>query len=51
MEPRYEDYKIKYRYRNRFAYLGNGEVKANMLKGIDGLSSYVRKSDHPWTIE
>lgn len=51
MEPRYEDYRIKYRYGNRFSYLGNGEVKANMTGDVDGLSTYVRSSDHGWNIE
>jgi hypothetical protein len=51
MEPRYEDYQLKYRYGNRFAFLGNGEVKANMVGDVAGLSTYVRTSDHEWDIE
>ncbi|RDW71648.1 putative 4-hydroxyacetophenone monooxygenase protein [Coleophoma crateriformis] len=50
-QPRYEDYKIKYRYGNRFAFLGNGEVKANTTADVEGLSTYVRRSDHDWDIE
>jgi cation diffusion facilitator CzcD-associated flavoprotein CzcO len=50
-EPRYEDYIIKYRYGNRFSFLGNGEVKANLTGDVDGLSSYVRSFDHDWNIE
>ncbi|KAH6672045.1 putative sterigmatocystin biosynthesis monooxygenase stcW [Halenospora varia] len=51
-DPRFEDYNIRYRYKNRFAFLGNGEVKANTQKGnVQGLSPYVRNSDHEWSIE
>lgn len=46
-----EDYDIKYRYGNRFAFLGNGNVKATVTKDVLGLSSYLRNSDHPWSIE
>ncbi|KAF6837955.1 4-hydroxyacetophenone monooxygenase [Colletotrichum musicola] len=50
-EPRYEDYDIRYRYGNRFAFLGNGEVLANTTKDVKGLSPYVRDADHEWTVE
>lgn len=50
-EPRFEDYNIRYRYSNRFAFLGNGEVKANTTKDVGGLSTYVRDADHEWTVE
>lgn len=50
-EPRAEDYDFKYRYGNRFAFLGNGTVKAMVTKDIDGLSTYVRSSDTAWDIE
>jgi hypothetical protein len=50
-EPRYEDYKIRYRYGNRFAFLGNGEVKANTTGDVEGLSTYMHNSDHDWDIE
>jgi hypothetical protein len=50
-KPRYEDYKIRYRHGNRFAYLGNGEVKANLTGDVEGLATYVRNSDHDWDIE
>jgi hypothetical protein len=46
-----EDYDVKYRYKNRFAYLGNGLVKASASKDIPGLSPYVRNSDIEWDIE
>jgi len=50
-EPRYEDYAIRYWYPNRFAFLGNGEIKANVTKDVLGLSTYVRSSDHEWSVE
>ncbi|KAI0170094.1 hypothetical protein BJ166DRAFT_608187 [Pestalotiopsis sp. NC0098] len=50
-EPRFEDYNIRYRYGNRFAYLGNGEIKANVTKDVKGLSTYIRNSDHEWSVE
>ncbi|KAI0121200.1 4-hydroxyacetophenone monooxygenase [Xylariales sp. AK1849] len=50
-EPRFEDYHIRYRYGNRFAFLGSGEIKANVMKDVKGLSTYVRDSDHEWTVE
>ncbi|MCJ1298203.1 hypothetical protein MMC08_000992 [Hypocenomyce scalaris] len=50
-EPRYEDYEIEYRYKNRFAYIGNGDVKAHTTKDVNGLAPYVRNSDHEWSID
>ncbi|EPE06691.1 4-hydroxyacetophenone monooxygenase [Ophiostoma piceae UAMH 11346] len=50
-QPRYEDYNIRYRHGNRFAYLGNGEVKANVTKDINGLATYVRNTDEDWDVE
>lgn len=50
-DPRFEDYDIRWRYRNRFAYLGEGEVKANKTKDVAGLSPYVRDHDHEWGVE
>lgn len=50
-EPRLEDYNIRYRYGNRFAFLGNGEVKANTTGDVKGLSTYVRDHDHDWDVE
>lgn len=50
-DPRMEDYEIKYRYSNRFAFLGNGTVKAMVTKDVEGLSPYVRSSDHEWAVE
>lgn len=49
-DPRFEDYDIKYRYKNRFAFLGNGSVKAMSTQDALGLATYVRNSDHDWSI-
>ena len=49
-DPRPEDYNIKYRYKNRYAFLGNGEVKATKDRDIPGLATYVRSSDHEWSV-
>ncbi|KAE9986270.1 hypothetical protein EG328_006273 [Venturia inaequalis] len=50
-DPRFEDYNIRYRYKNRFAYLGNGDVKATASRDILGLSPYIRNSDHDWQVD
>ncbi|KAG9244397.1 hypothetical protein BJ878DRAFT_534602 [Calycina marina] len=50
-EPRLEDYNIRYKYKNRFAFLGNGEVKAHVTNDYAGLAPYIRNSDHDWVIE
>ncbi|KAL4919155.1 hypothetical protein BDW62DRAFT_209891 [Aspergillus aurantiobrunneus] len=49
-DPRFEDYEIKYRYSNRFAFLGNGPVKAGVMQDALGLATYVRSSDHEWEV-
>ncbi|KAF2032805.1 FAD/NAD(P)-binding domain-containing protein [Setomelanomma holmii] len=49
--PRWEDYDYTYRYKNRFAYLGNGDVKATASKDVMGLSPYIRNSDHEWDVD
>lgn len=49
-EPRVEDYDIKYRYRNRFAFLGNGSVKASATRDALGMATYIRNSDHDWDV-
>jgi hypothetical protein len=49
--PRFEDYNIRYRYKNRFAYLGNGDVKATASRDVLGLSPYIRNSDHEWDVD
>lgn len=50
-DPRMEDYDFKYRYGNRFAFLGNGQVKATATGDVLGLSPYIRNSDHPWCVD
>ncbi|KAK6369923.1 hypothetical protein LTS17_009373 [Exophiala oligosperma] len=50
-DPRFEDYEIKYTYQNRFAYLGNGDVRATKSKDVLGLSTYVRSHDHEWSVD
>ena len=49
-DPRFEDYNIRYRYGNRFAFLGNGEVHAHVKKSVQGLAPYIRNSDHEWSV-
>jgi hypothetical protein len=49
--PRWEDYDYTYRYKNRFAFLGSGDVKATTSKDVLGLSPYIRNSDHEWDVE
>ena len=53
--PRFEDYDIKYKTSNRWAFLGNGKIKAHTLlpdgsPNIDGLSPYIRNSDSLWNV-
>jgi hypothetical protein len=50
-DPRFEDYDITYRYKNRFSYLGNGDVKATASRDVAGLSPYIRNSDHDWQVD
>ncbi|KAK6432568.1 hypothetical protein LTR95_011266 [Oleoguttula sp. CCFEE 5521] len=50
-EPRMEDYNIRYRYKNRFAFLGNGDVKATASRDVAGLSTYMRSSDTDWSVD
>lgn len=50
-EPRYEDYDIRYRYKNRFAFLGNGDVKATASRYVQGLSPYIRDSNNEWYVD
>jgi hypothetical protein len=49
-DPWFEDYEIKYYYRNQFAFLGNGTVKAEVKQGTLGLATYVRNIDHEWAV-
>ncbi|KAK6366879.1 hypothetical protein LTS17_010430 [Exophiala oligosperma] len=50
--PRYEDYDIEYINRlSRFAFYGNGEVKAQESGDPNEMSPYIRNADTPWNIE
>ena len=46
-----EDYDIQYRYKNRFAFLGSGEIKASKGRDMLGLSTYVRSADYEWDVD
>ena len=51
---RYEDWVYDYKYKNRFAYIGNGTVYADMLpksERLERLVPYIRISETPWNIE
>lgn len=50
-DPRFEDYDFTYRYKNRFAFLGNGDVKGTASRDVLGLSPYIRNSDHEWHVD
>jgi hypothetical protein len=50
-EPRMEDYNIEYMYRNRFAFLGNGDVKATARRDVQGLAPHIRNGDSEWFVE
>lgn len=45
------NFDYRYRYKNRFAFLGNGDIKATVTKDVEGLSAYMRDSDHEWHVE
>jgi hypothetical protein len=51
---RYEDWRYDYKYKNPFAFLGNGKVAAEYLtkaKRLVKLVPYVRIADTPRNIE
>lgn len=35
---------------NPWAFLGNGRIKAEVEGDFEGMTSYLRNSDVPWTI-
>jgi hypothetical protein len=47
---KYEHYDIRYRNNNMWAYLGNGQVEAEVLHDMDKLAPYMRNTDIPWEI-
>jgi len=51
---RYEDWNYKYRYQNRFAYLGNGKIESDYARGpekADRMAPYIRNEDVQWYID
>ncbi|PSN60387.1 cyclohexanone monooxygenase [Corynespora cassiicola Philippines] len=53
-DVRLEDYKFEYKHRNRFAYLGNGHLRADQLpekERMMAITQYIRNSDEPWDLE
>lgn len=60
-EPRFEHYNIEYKEKNMWAFLGNGRVKAEVMKGSEGyatgkellakLCPYLRNSDSEFEVE
>ncbi|PVH70029.1 FAD/NAD(P)-binding domain-containing protein [Cadophora sp. DSE1049] len=57
-EPRYEDYIIKYKNHNRWAYLGNGRMKGNYAElypdhdaQFEALTPYIRNEDVDWQFD
>lgn len=50
-EVAYEDYDIRYRSKNKWEYLGNGQVEAEIKHDLDNLTPYMRNSDTPWEIK
>lgn len=50
-DPRFEDYDMEYRFGNRFAFLGNGDVKATASQSVQGLSTYIRGGDYDWSVD
>ncbi|EXJ56038.1 hypothetical protein A1O7_08969 [Cladophialophora yegresii CBS 114405] len=50
-EVKWEHYDHRYRKSNMWSYLGNGRVKAEVLKEVDKLAPYMRNADVPWEIE
>ena len=49
--PAWEDYEIKYKNKNKWAYLGNGKVEAEVLHDAKRLAPYMRTADYEWHID
>ena len=49
-EVKWEHYDHRYN-RNMWSYLGNGRVKAEILRDVEKLAPYMRNADVPWEIE
>lgn len=50
-EVKWEHYDHRYRSRNMWSYLGNGRVRAEVLRDVDKLAPYMRNADVPWEID
>jgi hypothetical protein len=48
---RWEHYDFRYEHSNSWAFLGDGQVKAEITKDEKGLAPYIRSRDEPWHIE
>lgn len=48
---RWEHYHLRYTSSNPWAFLGNGQVKAEVDKEVAELTPYIRNSDEPWNID
>lgn len=48
--PRWEHYNIEYMDENPWAFLGNGKIKSEVEGDFEGMTSYLRNSDVPWSI-
>lgn len=48
---RWEHYNFRYNCANPWAFLGNGQVKAEFENDIERLTPYIRDADVPWHIE
>lgn len=47
---RWEHYEFRYSHGNRWAFLGNGQVQAEIMKNRSQLTPYIRNADEPWHI-
>ncbi|KAF2180148.1 FAD/NAD(P)-binding domain-containing protein [Zopfia rhizophila CBS 207.26] len=48
--PRWEHYNIRYLGDDPWGFLGNGRIKAEVEDDFEGMTSYIRNSDHPWEL-
>ena len=49
--PAWEDFEIKYKNKNKWAYLGNGKVEAEVMRDAKRLAPYMRTADYEWHID
>lgn len=48
--PRWERYHIRYHDDDPWGFLGNGRIKAEVEDDAEGMTTYLRNSDHPWEL-